>query len=75
MHEEDIKKFNIMEKFINKHRNSKDPDSEFKVALICGLYLNANLYNEEISDELSKIDEKLKSISNWFTRKMNKEIY
>ena len=43
MDEEHMKMFEIMKNFINKHKKFKDSESEFRTALICGLYLNADL--------------------------------
>ncbi|KKN10239.1 hypothetical protein LCGC14_1038530 [marine sediment metagenome] len=44
----------IMKRFINKHKESKGFEAEFKVALICGLHLNINLPNRSVVKILPK---------------------
>jgi len=44
----------IMKRFINKHKESKEFEIGFKVALICGLHLNIILPNKSIVRILPK---------------------
>ena len=51
----------IIENFITEHKQSKDSETKFKVALICESYLNV-IVNNEILIGLSKIIKELENI-------------